>query len=176
MNAEIQSDTFSHARPDFAERLGKLSGQIAGLALTPHSGGGSPDIPDAHALAAALAFARRGQRDIGPEIVAAIYCECDLWRPRITAELASALIQTDKVAQGLTPHLLEIARACYESVVHHQDRGAPEHVSPHKYRWVWTLGTASLWNAASNTLAYAARAYHANGHVKSPTPLTRRQS
>ena len=147
-------------RPDFAERLGKLCGQIAGWQLTPGSGSGTAHLPDANALAMALAFARRGPRDIGPEIVVAIYTGFDGWRPRIVAELASALLQTSKLAQRHEAHILAISRCAYESALRGVQFKPPKGCHPGSYRALHREASAVLWNAANNTLSHAARAYY----------------
>lgn len=149
----------SDARPDFAERVGKLAGQISGWQLTPGAGRGIANVPDAHAIAMALAFARRGPRDIGPEIVAAIYCGFDGWRPRIVAELASALLQTSRLAQQHERHILAISRSAYESALHGIHYKPPKGCHPASYRAIQRDASAILWGAANNTLSAAAHAY-----------------
>lgn len=147
-------------RSSYAERLAKLGGQIAGLGLTPGTHSGTAELHDAHALAMSLAFARRGPRDIGPEIVVALYCGFDGWRPRIVAELASALLQTSKLAQRHEAHIVAISRCAYESAVFGSQFKPPKGCHPGPYRALLRDATAVLWNAANNTLSHAARAYY----------------
>ena len=157
----IETEVFTHAKPDFAERLAKLAGTIAGMALTPGSGS-TGSLPDAHALAAALAMARRGARDIGPEIAAAIYCGTDLWRPRIVAELVSAWMQTVRVARKYPKTLPLVAGHAYIAAVHahpaewREDLGMIRPV----YTMLVSLGESMLLRAADDCVLRAARHYY----------------
>lgn len=160
-----EPEVFTHARPSYAERLAKLAGTIGQLSVS--TGGGKPQqLPDAHALAASLAMARRGSRDIGPEIAAAIYCGTDLWRPRIVAELVSAWMQTVTASRAYPKVLPIVAGHAYRSAVYGerfealwaQNLGVKAPV----YTMLVSLGTNMLLCAAEDCVARAALAYYRN--------------
>ena len=156
-------EVFTHARPTYSERLAKLAGVIGQLGAAP-GGGVANRLPDAHALAASLAMARCGSRDIGPEIAAAIYCGTDLWRPRIVAELVSAWMQTVKVARNYAKALPIVARHAYNGAVYGdilnelwaENLGIKKQV----YTMLVELGTGMLLTAAEDCVARAARKYY----------------
>ena len=156
-------EVFTHAKPTYAERLAKLAGVVGQLSAS--TGGGIPQrLPDAHALAASLAMARCGKRDIGPEIVASIYCGTDLWRPRIVSELVSAWMQTVKVARNYAKALPIVARHAYNGAVYGdilnelwaENLGIKKQV----YTMLVELGTGMLLTAAEDCVARAARKYY----------------
>ena len=64
---------WSTERADFVERVAKLAGGTT--YRTPGAGRGTDlkALPDEHAIAAALAYARQGPNDIGPDVA---YCWC----------------------------------------------------------------------------------------------------
>ena len=161
MNETVE--VFTHAKPTYAERLAKLAGVVGQLSVS--TGGGIPQrLPDAHALAASLAMARCGKRDIGPEIVASIYCGTDLWRPRIVSELVSAWMQTVRAARNYAKVLPVVARHAYECAVYDYERldlGA-ENLGIKKpvYTMLVELGTGMLLTAAEDCVARAARKYY----------------
>ena len=158
------TEVFTHERPGFAERLAKLAGTIGQMSVS--TGGQTKHIPDAHALAASLAMARRGSRDIGPEIAAAIYCGTDLWRPRIVSELVSAWVQTVTAARAYPKVLPIVGGHAYMSAVYGdtfdalwaQNLG----IKPAVYTMLVSLGTNMLLCAAEDCVARAARAYYRN--------------
>ena len=156
-------EVFTHAKPTYAERLAKLAGVVGQLSAS--TGGGIPQrLPDAHALAASLAMARYGNRDIGPEIAAAIYCGTDLWRPRIVAELVSAWMQTVKVSRDYPKVLPIVAGHAYAGAVYAaeceplwaENLGIKRVV----YTMLVELGTGMLLTAAEDCVARAARKYY----------------
>ena len=157
-----ETEVFTHERPGFAERLAKLAGTIGQMSVS--TGGQTKHIPDAHALAASLAMARRGSRDIGPEIAAAIYCGTDLWRPRIVSELVSAWMQTVRAARNYAKVLPVVAGHAYECAVYDYERLDlwAENLGIKKpvYTMLVELGTGMLLTAAEDCVARAARKYY----------------
>ena len=156
-------EVFTHAKPTYAERLAKLAGVVGQLSAS--TGGGIPQrLPDAHALAASLAMARCGPRDIGPEIVASIYCGTDLWRPRIVSELVSAWMQTVRAARHHAKALPIVAGHSYDGAVY----GAPcnalwaENLGMQQPMYVrlMEMGENILLTAAEDCVARAARKYY----------------
>ena len=160
-----ETEVFTHARPSYAERLAKLAGTIGQLSVS--TGGGKPQqLPDAHALAASLAMARRGSRDIGPEIAAAIYCGTDLWRPRIVSELVSAWVQTIPASRAYSKALPSVAGHAYRSAVYGEQFdpiwARNLGIKGSLYAVLLSSGTQKLLAAAEDCVARAARAYYRN--------------
>ena len=156
-------EVFTHTRPTYSERLAKLAGVVGQLSAS--TGGGIPQrLPDAHALAASLAMARCGSRDIGPEIVASIYCGTDLWRPRIVSELVSAWMQTVKVARNYAKALPIVAGHAYECAVYDHEGldiwAANLDMKQEVYSMLVKLGVGMLLTAAEECVARAARKYY----------------
>lgn len=154
---------FTHARPTYSERLAKLAGVVGQLSAS--TGGGIPQrLPDAHALAASLAMARCGRRDIGPEIVASIYCGTDLWRSRIVSELVSAWMQTVRAARHHAQALPVVAGHSYEGAVYGGECNPlwADNLGIKKplYSLLVELGTGMLLTAAEDCVARAARKYY----------------
>ena len=155
------NDLFSTERAGFLERLAGLSGRTtwrepAGGA---HYTGG---VPDAHALAASLAYARRGEHDIGPDILVCVACQTEHRRPRIVAELAAALVaECGRVAKRNQHALPAIAARAYMGVVYGKHYTPPSGVRMHDYLLLSRMGEATLWQAAEQSLRLAERAYRA---------------
>ena len=85
------SDAYSAERAGYAERLARLAGGTT--YREPVGGYGTPSdyMPDVHAMAASLAFARRGKADIGPDVALAVICRKMAYRRKVATELAAAL-------------------------------------------------------------------------------------
>ena len=155
------SDEFSHARAGFVERVAKLAG---GTTYREPVGGHSTSgdrMPDAHAIASAMAFARRGPTDIGPDIAVAIATGTTAHRTRIVMELSAALLAcTGRVGERTADSLVIIAAHCYLFVIGGQQKNErPLGVAERDYTLLRSMGEGILWQAAENALSRAKRAY-----------------
>ncbi|WP_244953566.1 hypothetical protein WCN79_01950 [Xanthomonas axonopodis pv. vasculorum] len=104
------TDAYTSERASFRERLARMSGGTTYRAPMEGHGTKSDTMPDVHTMAAALAYARQGEGDIGPDIALAIVCQTDYRRQRIVNELAAVLLAaTGKVGSD--------ARRCCRSSV-----------------------------------------------------------
>lgn len=82
---------YSSDRPEFVERVAKLAGSTTYRVPVEGKGTKQDQLPDAHAIAAALAFSRRGPQDIGPDVAYCWVLRTDAYRERVTRLLATAL-------------------------------------------------------------------------------------
>src|SRR5690606_31516275 len=83
---------WSSDRPEFTERLAKLAGQTT--YRTPNNGGTgktADHLPDAHAIATALSFSRRGPDDVGPDVAYCWVLQTDAYRQKVVRKLSAAL-------------------------------------------------------------------------------------
>jgi hypothetical protein len=155
------SDEFSHVRAGFLERIAKLAGGTTYREPIGSYGTGGDRMPDAHVIAAAMAYARRGPTDIGPDIAVAIATGSTAHRTRIVMELSAALLaSTGKVGERTSNFLLMIAAHCYLFVVTGTPQGQrPLGVSERDYLLLRSIGEGILWQAAEAALARAKKAY-----------------
>lgn len=152
---------FSSERPEFLERVAALAGQST--FRTP-SGGRctkSEQLPDAHAIATALAFARRRDDpdDIGPDVAYCWATGTDAYRERVTRRLAIALRCHATRSHGA--HRLAAAQRAWDSLVHSHraDDSPPREVSRHDWDRLLLAAVATLQSVAWEALADAERAY-----------------
>jgi hypothetical protein len=155
------SDEFSTARAGFAERVAKMAGGTTYREPVGSFGSSADHLPDAHAVAAAMAYARRGPNDIGPDIAVAIATGTPAHRSRIVLELSAALLAcTGRVGERATNFLLMIAAHCYLYVVTGKPQGPrPLGVSERDYTLLRSMGEGILWQAAESALTRAKKAY-----------------
>jgi hypothetical protein len=155
------SDEFSNARAGFLERIAKLAGGTTYRQPIGSFGASSDHLPDAHAIATAMAYARRGDTDIGPDIAVAIATGSTAHRTRIVMELSAALLAgTGKVGARAENFLLTIAAHCYLFVVTNTTQGPrPLGVSERDYLLLRSFGEGILWQAAESALVRAKKAY-----------------
>lgn len=151
---------WSTDRPDFLERLAKLAG-----GTTYRTPGGSrstdaPTLPDEHAIAAALSFARRGPDDIGPDVAYCWALQSDAYRRSVTRRLASAM--RSHALRGMGPHLLLAADIAWDAMIHDKPGGGrmPAGVLPESWHRALLAAIGTLHRSAWDSLAEAERRYH----------------
>ncbi len=155
---------WSSDRPEFCERVAKLAG---GTTYREPWAAGSSDsadhLPDAHAIATALAFARQGPQDIGPDVAYCLALQSDAYRNKVVRLLAEALGRMDgreiRHARGYAP---DAALAAWWAVIHLKG-GYPRPDGCARPAWDKMLLTAiaTLHDSAWDALAIAERKYHA---------------
>lgn len=152
---------YSAERPEFLERVASLAGQTT--FRTPSGGRGTKmeQLPDAHAIATALAFARRRSDpdDIGPDVAYCWATGTDAYRERVTRRLAIALRCHATRSHGA--HRLAAAQLAWDSLVHNArpSQKAPADVSRHDWDRLLLAAVATLQSVAWEALAHAERAY-----------------
>lgn len=154
------SDTYSGIRAGFAERVAKMAGGTTYREPVGSSGTRADYMPDEHAIAAALAYARRGPGDIGPDVAVAIATGSTAHRTKIVMELSAALLAaTGRVGERTANFLLSIAAHCYLDVVGQPSGKRPLGVSERDYQLLRSFGHGILWQAAESALNRAQKAY-----------------
>lgn len=157
----ISSDIYSHDRATFRERIARLAGgttyrePMEGHSTDPHR------LTDLD-VAAALAFARKGSSDIGPDVAYCMICQSDAYRPRIVRELALALSESGGYyLRNARPYLLHIADQAFAAMVWQARVTRPEGCSERAYSALLLAGVATLHSAADEAIRRAERAFYA---------------
>lgn len=156
------SDTFSNERAGYAERLARLAG---GTTWREPIGGYSTsadNMPDVHALAASLAFARQGPNDIGPDVAFAVICKKMTHRERVVMKLADALLGlAGHVAERCADSLPQVAAASYVHVCTGEPVSKPEDVTHRDWEILSAIAIGQLWDAVNVSVRRAEYAYRA---------------
>lgn len=142
-------------RPEFVERVAKLAGGTTYRVPVEGRGTKVAQLPDAHAIAAALAFARRGAEDIGPDVAYCWVLRTDAYRERVTRKLSVALRCHE--LRGEDGHRLLAAQAAWDALI--WDRGSPRPATAVKWDRMLLAAIGTLYNSAWDSLADAERAY-----------------
>jgi hypothetical protein len=152
----ISKDIYTAEKAGFRERLARLMvgttyrEPMAGRSTDPHR------MTDQD-VAAALAYARCGPDDIGPDIAYCIVCGSDWHRARIVKALAEALYCYR--LKGTRPHVLTIADQAFRAVVFGERVARPEGC-PAKGYGMLLLGAAGvLHQLADESIHRAERAF-----------------
>lgn len=156
------SDVYSNERAGYAERLARLAGGTTWREPMQGHGTKMDNLPDVHALAASLAFARQGPDDIGPDVAFAIICQKPTHRERVVAKLSEALLKlAGHVAERCADHLPQVSAACYAHVCSGQYVQAPDGVGERDWEILSAVAVNQLWDAVSVSVRRAEYAYRA---------------
>ncbi|WP_019303629.1 hypothetical protein [Xanthomonas oryzae] len=157
------TDAYTSERASFRERLARMSGGTTYRAPIEGHATKSDTMPDVHTMAAALAYAREGESDIGPDIALAIVCQTDYRRQRIVTELAAALLAaTGKVGERCAQVLPIICGRAYVAVVLGV-QATPDPawtIAERDWQLLAGLAEATLMQAAEGAIRRAAGSYH----------------
>ena len=152
-------------RPEFCERVAKLAGDTTYRVPTEGKGTKVAQVPDAHAIAAALAYARQGPQDIGPDVAYCLVLQSDAYRWKVCRMLAEAMgnCMDGREIRHARQHAMTAALAAWEAVIHL--RGGVSRARPHDcpaVAWDKMLLTAiaRLHDSAWDALAEAERKYY----------------
>ena len=150
---------YSTDRPEFLERLATLAGSTT---YREPSGARSTDhdfMPDAHAIAAALAYARRERDDIGPDVAYCWATQSDAYRQRTTRRLA-IMLRSPKT-RTLAVHRLTAAEAAWTAMIHNKRAqvAQPADIRPDDWNRLLLAAVTMMYRAAWDALADAERAY-----------------
>ena len=110
-------------RNAFIERVAALTGQTTYRVPVGGRSTGGSHLPDAHAIAAALAFARRGPADIGPDVAFCWATGSDAYRVRVTVTLSQAL-RHHRFRHGRA-HSLRAAQWAWHAMMHAESGPRP---------------------------------------------------
>lgn len=153
------SALWSTDRPAFIERVAKLAGGTT--YRTPDNGGGGDDtLPDAHAIAAALSFARRFPDDIGPDVAYCWALQCDAYRQPVTRRL-SIMLRSHKF-RTMAQHRLLAAETAWAVMIHGSrvKVNQPSDLRPYDWDRLLLAAMAELYDSAWEALKEAEKRYH----------------
>lgn len=152
----LSNEIYTAEKGGFRERIAKL---VGGTTYREPVGGRStdPNRMTDQDVAAALAYARQGADDIGPDIAYCIVCGSDWHRERITLRLAEAL--HDYRQRGTRPYVLTIADQAFRAVVFGARVARPEGCPPRGYSSLLIAGAAVLSTLADEAIHRAERAF-----------------
>lgn len=157
----MTTETFNHGdRGGFIERLGRLMGKTTyrepgGAGHQPYA---ATSISPDNTLVLALSFARRNNRDIGPEIAYSVGTGMPHQRQRVVEWLADKLLRgTGPVGRKAERQLLAISGQAYDLVI-----GQRQHVIPPKgagssFTLLVNVGAGWLWVAMEAAVERAER-------------------
>ena len=150
---------YSTDRPEFIERLAKLAGGTTWRQPLEGHGTKSDHLPDAHAIATALGFARHDPDDIGPDVAYCWALGSDAYKSRCTRRLSIALRCHDLRSVGA--HRLAASEIAWDALVHNRRPGqsAPADCNARVWDRMLLAAVSTLHNAAWDALADAERAY-----------------
>ena len=151
-----RSDLWGTERPEFIERIGKLAGGTT--YRTPSGGRGTKvqQVPDEHAIAAALAYGRQGPEDVGPDVAYCWVLQTDAYRNRTVRRLADALRCHE--FRSVTQYRLLAAEAAWAAMVWNRASTRPAD-APRAYDRMLLVACETLYRSAWDALAAAERAY-----------------
>jgi hypothetical protein len=151
------SELWSHDRPAFMERVAALAG---GTTYREPCGGHGTKLeylPDAHAIATALAFARRGPQDIGPDVAYCWVLRNDAYRNRVVSLLSVAL-QCHEL-RGSDGYRTLGANAAWEAMIWDRVHDRPAGVTAALWSRIVITAGEVMATSAWDSLARAERAY-----------------
>jgi hypothetical protein len=155
----ISADIYTAERASFRERVAALVGRSTWREpMEGHST--APLKMTDQDVAAALAYARQGPDDIGPDMAYCIICGSDWHRARIIKGLATALFHSGGhwLRRG-RPYLLTIADDAFCALVHQRRIVRPEGCPPRTYDALLLVALSTLQNVAEESLHRAERAF-----------------
>lgn len=156
------TDVYSNERAGYAERLARLAGGTTWREPLQGNGTKQDNLPDVHALAASLAFARSGPNDIGPDVAFAVICQRPTHRERVVVKLAEALMNlAGHVAERCADSLPQVAAACYAHVCSGQHVPRPQGLAERDWEILSAVAVSQLWDAVSVSVRRAEYAYRA---------------
>ena len=113
-------------------------------------------LPDSHAIAAALSFGRRGDGDVGPDVAYCWVLQTDAYRNKVVRLLANALRCHD--FRSVTTYRLTAAEAAWDAMIWNRASARPAGVG-RSYDRMLLVACETLYRAAWDSLAEAERAY-----------------
>ncbi len=155
----MTTDTFSTERANFTERLASLAGGTTYREPVGGHGTKVEHLPDAHAVATALAYAKQGRDDIGPDVAYCWVLRSDAYRNRVVSLLSVALRCHE--LRGADGYRTLGANAAWDALV--WDRVTPKPAGATERVWgdVVAAAGAVMLESAWCALARAERRYKA---------------
>lgn len=155
---------WSSDRPEFIERLAKLAGGTTYRVPLEGKGTKFDQMPDAHAIAAALSFARRGPQDIGPDVAYCLALQSDSYRSAVCRRLAEAIGEAadGRQIKGARPYAMDACQAAWDAVIH-LESGVGKRRPPQCKESAWDVmlltAISRMHDSAWGSLAEAEKRY-----------------
>lgn len=156
----MADETFTHERASFVERIQRLAGTSTWREPMQGSGSSADTMPDAHALAAAMAWTGK-DAGIGHRVAYAIYLGSMHWQDEIVREVAEQLATLERRIRrrdGKAPISRFAAIASYLSVCRGVDTPKPAE-SDSTWFLLVRVGERWLLSQAEEALDVAEAAY-----------------
>lgn len=153
----MASVLWSSDRPEFMERVAKLAGGTTWREPMGGGGGQSDHLPDAHAIAAALAFGRQGPQDPGPDVAYCWVLQSDAYRNKVVRMLSIALRCHE--FRSVPEYRLAAAEAAWEATVWNRASARPAS-APKAYDQMLLVACQTLYQSAWDALVEAERRYY----------------
>ena len=150
---------YTSDRPEFLERIAKLAGGTTYRVPTEGRGTRTEQLPDAHAIATALAFAKQGPDDIGPDVAYCWVMQSDAYRHRVVRELSSAM--RCREFQNSGQYRLAAAETAWEVMIHNRkpSNPPPADCPPRTWDRMLLVALGVLYSKAWDAVAEAERRY-----------------
>lgn len=153
------STLFDTSRPEFLERLGRLAGRST--YREPVGRGTKHDwMPDEHAIAAALAFARKDRDDFGPDVAYCWALGSDAYRNRVCTAFVDAV--APRSSDRVRGDLMQAVQSAWDALVHNRTRPKTADVDAGAWDAALLLAIGTLQESAWSALYRAERAYRKN--------------
>jgi hypothetical protein len=150
------SALWSSERPEFVERVAKLAGGTTFRLPGGGHGTKADHLPDAHAIAAALAYGREGPADIGPDVAYCWVLQNDAYRHKVVPLLIEAL--RGHAFRSVMRYRKHAADAAWAAMIWNRAGTRPADAPP-AYDRMLLVACATLERKAWDALAAAERAY-----------------
>lgn len=142
----------------FHERLTRLVGSTTYREPMGGVGTAAGHMTDANRVAAALAMAREGQDDIGPDIAVCLYLRTDYKRDWIVRTLAEAIKgQRHRAVRENHAHLRTVCDQAFGLVVWGVPGRMPEGMKPLHWTVLYPVACSILSNEAEEAVNRASR-------------------
>lgn len=151
---------WSSDRPDFVERVAKLAGQTTYRVPVGGRSTSSDHLPDAHAIASALAFARRGPEDIGPDVAYCWVLRSNAYRNKVVGALARSV--GNGISKRTQDDIFVAADSAWMSFVWGKEPKRPSNIDQPAWEYANKLFMNVLHAKAWDALAEAERRYTRN--------------
>lgn len=147
---------YSTDRPEFIERLAALAGGSTYRMPTAGKGTKLDQLPDTHAIAAALGFARRGHLDIGPDVAFCWALQSDCYKERVIDRVVGAL---GAASHSTSEELALAVAAAWDSMIWSRSTKRPARIPQKAWDVALLCAIGVLQNSAWDALAEAERRY-----------------
>lgn len=147
---------WSGQRPEFIERVAALAGGTTYRVPTAGKGTRMDQLPDPHAIATALGFARCGPGDVGPDVAYCWVLQTDAYRHRTVPMLALGL--RCRRFRSVAAYRLHAAGAAWDRIIWNRQTPRPADARP-DYDLMELVACATLEESAWDALYRAERAY-----------------